>query len=181
MTVVHYGQYMSGDLVDPLLRQAVRAVLLDQADNILLVHSNWPELQIPDGFWACPGGGVEEDETPIEALRRELREEVGFELAEAGPAIWRSRHLVDLPDYDGQEDTYYLVRAEHFIPAPRLTPAQLLTTHVRGQRWWSLDEIDAGQTTFAPRRLGDYLRELIKNGPPEETRWIEMVDADDVG
>jgi len=164
---------MSGDPVAPLLRQAARAILLDRSNNILLVHADWPELDIPGGFWACPGGGIEEDESPMEALRRELREEVGFELADPGPAVWRSRHLIDIPDYDGQEDTYYLVRTDHFIPAPRLTPEQLLTTHVHAQRWWSLHEIDAGHVTFAPRRLGEYLRELVTDGPPEQTRVIE--------
>ncbi len=176
MAHVDYGRDMSGDPDEPLLRQAVRAVLLDPADNILLVHSNWPELQIKDGFWACPGGGIEEDESPEEALRRELREEVGFELADLGPAIWRSRHLLAIPGYDGQEDWYYLVRTEHFVPAPRLTPEQLMVTHVRGQRWWSLDEIRAGQATFAPRRLADHLDELITHGPPRQTRTIDMVD-----
>lgn len=176
MPAVHYRRCMSGDRADPLLRQATRAVMLDPADNILLVHSDWPELGIPGGFWACPGGGVEEGEDDISALRRELREEVGFELADVGPAVWRSRHRFAIPGYDGQEDVYYLVRTEHFVPAPRLTPEQLLVTHVRGQRWWSLDEIRAGHATFAPRRLADYLHELIAQGPPRETLTIEMVD-----
>lgn len=31
------------------------------------------------GTWCCPGGGVEQGETPEEAARRETREEVGYD------------------------------------------------------------------------------------------------------
>jgi len=41
---------------------------------------------IPD-VWDLPGGHVESWETPIEALARELEEEVGIQIGEPGPEL----------------------------------------------------------------------------------------------
>ncbi|WP_340588862.1 NUDIX hydrolase [Erythrobacter alti] len=54
------------------------AVLLRDADGRLLLvrHSYGPRS------WAIPGGGMRANEDPAEAARREMREELGCELAE---------------------------------------------------------------------------------------------------
>ena len=60
----------------------VAAVALIDRDGRVLVAER-PEGKSMAGLWEFPGGKVEPDETPEEALIRELREELGIE-------TWRS-------------------------------------------------------------------------------------------
>ncbi|MCX6746795.1 MAG: NUDIX domain-containing protein [Candidatus Pacearchaeota archaeon] len=60
---------------------SVAAVVLMNEQNKLLLYlrDNKPSIDYPDN-WALLGGHVEGNETPTEALKRELREEIGHEL-----------------------------------------------------------------------------------------------------
>lgn len=63
----------------------VRAVLTDAEASYVLIKRTRPGQQ---PYWTAPGGGVEvTDATPEDALRRELREELGAE-AEIGPVLF---------------------------------------------------------------------------------------------
>ena len=37
-----------------------------------------------------------------------------------------------------------------------------------GLRWWTVDELEQAEATFAPRRLAELLRSLLLEGPPPE-------------
>lgn len=68
-------------------RYGVYAIIPDSTyQNIILV-------QAPNGAWFLPGGEIEENENQIQALERELIEELGFK--------------VSLGDYLGQADEYF--------------------------------------------------------------------------
>lgn len=53
---------------------AVSAFFTDAASRVLLVKP----VYRPDGLWSLPGGGIEEAETPRQALVREIGEELGL-------------------------------------------------------------------------------------------------------
>jgi hypothetical protein len=35
-------------------------------------------------------------------------------------------------------------------------------------RWWTIDGIEGSEELFAPRRLAELLRTLLRDGPPTE-------------
>ncbi|GAB6109112.1 NUDIX hydrolase [Fusibacter bizertensis] len=53
------------------IRKAARSVLLNPKGEVFLLHVT------KDNYYKLPGGGIEEDEDILDALRREVQEEVG--------------------------------------------------------------------------------------------------------
>lgn len=150
-------------MAEPRLRDAVRAVIVDPDERILLVQFEFPNWV----GWATPGGGVVPGESDEEALRRELAEETGLGRFELGPLVWRRTHLFALGEWDGQVERYYLVSTPAFAPAPQLSWEQLNAEYVTAIRWWTLAELEAADVQFAPRRLRDLVRDLFAELPSE--------------
>jgi 8-oxo-dGTP diphosphatase len=64
------------------------AALLVRDGRVLLCHRAAGRRWYPD-VWDLPGGHVETGESPIEALGRELKEEVGIQIEAPGPELAR--------------------------------------------------------------------------------------------
>ena len=144
-------------------RPAARAIVLDERDRILLVRFEWPDATV----WASPGGGLERGETHEQAIVRELAEESGLRELDLGPCVWTRAHwFVGMAGWGGQAERHFLVRARGFEPAPEWSTAELAAEGIVEQRWWTLDELEAADAVFAPRRLPELVRDLLENGPP---------------
>ena len=148
------------------IRQAVRAVVLDPDDRVLLVRFEFPDSGTK---WALPGGGIEAGESDHDALRRELSEEVGAPAVQIGTHVWNRLHIVPFIDgsHDGQIERIYVVRTPVFIPQPTLTWEQLNAEFVFEVRWWHPDDLH-GATPVAPSRLIEHLTSLRRDGPPNQ-------------
>jgi G:T/U-mismatch repair DNA glycosylase/ADP-ribose pyrophosphatase YjhB (NUDIX family) len=148
------------------LRRAVRALVLDPDDRVLLVRFDWPPER---SVWASPGGGLERGEAPEQAIARELAEECGLRDFELGPCLWTREHwFADMEGWGGQGERIYLVRAGRFDPVPDRTTEELAAERIGAIRWWTPDELEAAEAEFAPRRLPELVRSLLEHGPPPE-------------
>jgi 8-oxo-dGTP pyrophosphatase MutT (NUDIX family) len=74
--------FVSADIdLEPV--DAVAAILVDEDGRYIMQHRDaYPHIFYPD-HWGCFGGAVESGEDTVEALRRELSEELELELPRA--------------------------------------------------------------------------------------------------
>ncbi|ADD42143.1 NUDIX hydrolase [Stackebrandtia nassauensis] len=151
-------------------RHAVRAIILDERDRVLLCRFVVPDPPGTMTVWVAPGGGVDPGETRQQALRRELMEEVGLALETDPPLVWNQKTAGPeyTPGYDGTINDYYLVRASAFDPRGTFTDEQLAAENIAGWRWWPLGDIveHDGADLFSPRDLATPLAALIADGVP---------------
>jgi double-stranded uracil-DNA glycosylase len=147
--------------LEPVDRAAVRALVLDRHDRVLLVQFRDDQGQV---WWATPGGGIDDGEDAEAAIRRELVEEAGLVDFELGPEIWRREHVFAwLGKILRQRERIFLVRVGEHEPAPT---ADLPAEQVFEVRWWTPAELDSATATLVPARLPQLVRELLADGPP---------------
>ncbi|GAB3572456.1 NUDIX hydrolase [Amycolatopsis endophytica] len=152
------------------VRHAVRAIMLDDDDRILLCRM---ALGPPGAcLWITPGGGIEDGESKSEALRRELLEETGFVLGSLiPPHVWRREAPAPpgMIGYDATVSDFFLVRTQAFTPRGALSDDALAAENITGFRWWPPAEIAAydGPDVFSPRDLATPLAALLAAGVPD--------------
>jgi TDG/mug DNA glycosylase family protein len=151
------------DWLAPVERAAARALVVDRLDRTLLVLFRDTTGQ---SWWATPGGGADEGETPEQTIRRELAEEAGLVGFELGPEIWTRDHTFAwYGRIYRQRERVHLVRVDVHEPTPTI---DLTAEHVHDVRWWTLGELDETTEQLVPRSLPRRLRELLEHGPPTE-------------
>ena len=151
------------------MRHSVRAIILDEDDRVLLCRFAIPD---PAGtvVWAAPGGGIEPGETPLGALRREVREEIGLMIEADPPHVWHQEVVAPghAAGYDGVINDYFLVRTVLFEPRGELSDDELAAENISELKWWSLPDVSGyhGPDLFSPRDLAGLLGTLITSGVP---------------
>jgi 8-oxo-dGTP diphosphatase len=126
----------------------VVAGLLVEAGKVFLCHRSASRRWYPN-VWDLPGGHIEGNESPAQALVRELHEELGIGISEpTGAAFAHVRH----PDFDCR---VWVVR--EWTGRPHLASDE--HDHLA---WWALDEI-----AELPLAVEDYrplLRRAVSRG-----------------
>lgn len=123
--------------------------ILDASGNVLLVrHTYRPG-------WHFPGGGVERDESTLEALKRELEEEAGVRIT-APPRL----HGVFYhgPPFPGDHIVVYVVRSWTMIGVP--SPNH----EIAEQRFFAANALPADVHPPTARRMA----EIVAARQPDE-------------
>jgi 8-oxo-dGTP pyrophosphatase MutT (NUDIX family) len=133
------------------LTMGAQAVVLDEARRVLLVRHGYQK------GWFFPGGGVEKMETVLQALERELAEEVGIRMTRppqllglyANFKVFPSDHVALFMVRDWQQDR---------VPAP--------TFEIPEHRFFSADAIPCDATEGTKRRIAE-----VFAGAPKGDTW----------
>src|SRR5512135_575619 len=88
-------------------RIIVVAVIQNSAGEYLICKKPARRGVFP-GQWAIPGGGIEPGERMVDALRREVREEVGLEVEAVRPLFFKDGEHPKL-FADGSQQVIYMI------------------------------------------------------------------------
>ncbi|MDZ5446878.1 NUDIX domain-containing protein [Micromonospora sp. 4G57] len=148
-----------------LERRAVRVVVLDAEERVLLFHTRDPDHPRLGTWWELPGGGLDPGETYLDAAVRELREETGIRVGpeQVGAPGWRRRaSFIHRQVRHVQDEVVVPVRVPGRGPA--VDGSDRLDYEVEdyfGFRWWPVIEIVAGRERFYPGRLPTLLTPFL--------------------
>jgi 8-oxo-dGTP diphosphatase len=112
----------------PVLIPVAAGILRDKAGRILIAQR--PPGGHVGGFWEFPGGKLHRDEGPVEALERELREELGVTV-EAATSFMTYRH-----EYPERIVELHVFLVDRYSGEPRGVEGQPL-------RWVNLAELES--------------------------------------
>jgi len=143
--------------------ESVLVVVYSRDGQVLMLRRT-----VPADFWQSVTGSLEWDETPVQAARRELREETGLEagdeLVDAGqqrrfpilPA-WRHRYA---PDVDANLEHWF------FFAVDRPVPVRMAPDEHSEYRWLPWREAAALASSHTNR---DAIAALAGSDPPN---WV---------
>jgi 8-oxo-dGTP pyrophosphatase MutT (NUDIX family) len=145
---------------------------VDERFRVLLLR--WRDPVNGAYVWEPPGGGIEAGETPVDAARRELREQTGLPAStlQERPVVvhrdawWNGEHYV------GPEQFFYA----RFVEPAGLTTDRLESYEVgwlAGHAWVPWNEFDRLPDPVEPPQILAVLAELDPAGP-----WTRAGDPD---
>lgn len=151
------------------LRTSCRGLVFDDEGRVLLAQHRINEETT---VWVGPGGGVEDGESLVEALARELFEETGLVLADqtAPNLVWTQVNKfpeMEPHGYSGVTGHFYVVPLSAFTREGGSLAEAVSHPYEDGvydMRWWSLEEVEAAHresVLFGPRAFPRLMRDLL--------------------
>lgn len=132
----------------------VGALMVDDEGRIFLAQRG-PQAKNERGLWECPGGSVEFGETLTAALRREMAEEFGIEIAVG--------ELIDLVDHILPEEGQHWVSPTYLCQIVGGEPQILEPEKCAAIGWFALDEMPNALSQITRENLVSYRRRLAQS------------------
>jgi len=146
-------------------RSAVRLVVLDGRERVLLFHTHDPDHPDLGRWWELPGGGIDPGETYLDAAVRELREESGFSVTrnQVGPARWRRRaSFIHRRTRHLQDEVVVTVRLDGMrLAIDESHRLDYEREDYFGFRWWPVAKVVRSRDRFYPGRLPELLTAFL--------------------
>jgi 8-oxo-dGTP diphosphatase len=137
-------------------------MVFDPAGRVLLIRCVVMRAGGEFVFWLTPGGEIEAGETPIEAARRELAEELGLSVEVRGPVYEEPTQFEHQGEMRDNHDYVFVARCAADAPMLRGVTADEIAI-MKEIRWWGAEEVEsaiaAGVKIF-PVDLATRMREL---------------------
>ncbi|ANB57119.1 NUDIX domain protein [Anoxybacillus sp. B7M1] len=138
------------------IRKCSRAVIINEFNRVLLQKFEFKDVIGNKVLWVTPGGGIKENETPVEALKRELSEELGIVVDIHDKPIFEMDVLIEgKKDSFISREIYYKIA----IQSDTILSIENMTKNEKDTfielRWWSKEELKRIDN-FAPREILNY-------------------------
>ena len=152
--------------LEKFYRPSVRGIILDPNSKVAMIYSEKYH------FYKFPGGGIEGDETHLETLKREIKEETGMILKpesvrEFGEVLLTQKMQKDNKDVIlVQYNYYYLCETENDIDVQSLDDGEKEAGFVL--KFVSIDEAIRTNNNFQGEPIKKYIVE-------RENRVLELV------
>lgn len=127
------GQIIKPEDRDVEDRLAVYGLLIKDKDNELLLIQ-----PLHSDNWELPGGKVDDGESEDEALKREIPEEVGFNVGKIGKCIFtrqQNYYADNVDQFFNSNQKFYII--EEFEKDENIS---LDNSEVRNTKWFSIDD-----------------------------------------
>lgn len=155
-------------------RNSARGILLNEAGEVLLMkyENNSPvDPKNPSvlQYWATPGGGIRDGEQHEDALRREIREELGIDKLTIGRLLGVRNIVLDLPSKGlvHSRERYYAcwTNKDSILTHAGLTASERVV--FRGAQWWPVEALSRNDFTIRPPNLLALVREAANPNSTE--------------
>lgn len=123
----------------PEARLCVGIVVVNDDKDVFVAKRYFKDSSTKDEYWQMPQGGIDPNETPFEAMARELEEETGIERDDievvAESKNWYTYEIPEqyrCKDFDSQQQKWFLVK---FNGADDLIKLNRSRTHREFSEW----------------------------------------------
>ncbi len=127
------------------MKRDVSVILLYTTEGKILLQHRADDARRLPGYWAFFGGGIDEGETPLQAVVRETREELEYDLVD--------------PECVMMQD---LETGKKYVYCAPFDSAQSITQHEgQGYGWYTVDETLGLKVIEHDRVVFEYIKQFF--------------------